>query len=141
MPNLLARDLLENNRFLRFCIVGGVGFAVDLGGLLLLMWWVEAHPLLARLASMLCAITVTWLLNRSFTFRSARRRSYREWLAYAGCVGIGAAVNYGIYAAGMYLLPIGDLQLRAAVAVLPATAAAMLVNYNCMRILVFAPRA
>lgn len=134
-----ARTLLDKNRFLRFGMVGGIGFAVDAGGLLLLMATVGIAPLPARLLSMFCAITVTWLLNRSFTFRSENPRSLREWLVYALCIGGGAVVNYGIYYAGLQLLPIADMHSRAVAAVIPATAIAMLVNYNVMRLFVFRP--
>lgn len=124
-------------RFLRFALVGAAGFVVDAGILLALMQGAGWHPLLARGVSLLCAIGTTWLLNRHFTFRISRPFRHREWLAYFLCMGMGAAANYGIYALGMALLPIPVLPWRALAALVVATLAAMLLNYNAMRLWVF----
>lgn len=96
-------------RFLRFCIVGGVGFVVDAGVLQLLVSAFGVGLLIGRVFSYLTAATVTWVLHRKFTFadlvRDARSRgrptpsSVDEWLRFVVANAIGAAVNYGAYAA------------------------------------------
>jgi putative flippase GtrA len=100
-------------QFLRFGLVGTLGFVVD-AGLLRLLLTTGLGYYGGRLVSFLAAATATWLLNRSFTFRrDPGRRSpgavtddmaqaqpslAREWLAYLALMTLGGAVNYGIYA-------------------------------------------
>ena len=61
----------ELGQFITFCIVGGIGFLVDAGILGLLVHGFGADPLLSRLLSFPCAMTVTWYLNRRVTFSHA----------------------------------------------------------------------
>lgn len=55
-------------RFLRFCIVGCVGLAVDVAALELGVRLMGTGPWFGRGLSHLAAATVTWALNRRFTF-------------------------------------------------------------------------
>lgn len=82
--------------FLRFCITGGIGFAVDFI-LLHAMLAVGAGPLAARFVSVSLALACTWWLNRRFTFRTEKRFSWKEILGYLSVNGIGAAINYVVY--------------------------------------------
>ena len=91
-------------QLVRFCLVGGVGFCVDaaiLCGLVAAGW----SPWPSRVASYLGAATLTWSLNRTFTFRRRRRAGHREWLAYVAMNGIGAAINYAVFALVLLLGP------------------------------------
>jgi putative flippase GtrA len=100
----MSRATLPSQIF-RFGIVGGIGFLVD-AGLLHLMLKLGLGYYGGRLVSFLAAATMTWLLNRSFTFRretatdgaSSPTHPAGEWLAYLGLMVIGGAVNYGTYA-------------------------------------------
>jgi len=82
-----------------FLVVGSVGFTVDasiLGTLVHGYGWGDYS---ARLVSFGVAVTVTWLLNRSFTFadgRTSKRRS--EYSRYIAVQGTGAAINFLTYA-------------------------------------------
>ena len=67
-------------QFLFFCIVGTVGFVVDSGALLGLTQLMGMHHLPGRVFSFLFAATITWALNRRFTFRAVHRA--RTWLPY-----------------------------------------------------------
>ena len=103
--------------FLRYCIVGGVGFVVD-GGLL---WWLTAggvasgdavsgdtvsgfDPYLARLISFPVAVTVTWVLHRFWTFEhgsdAAAKRQYAGYFILQLAASI---INYGVYAGAVSL--------------------------------------
>ncbi len=90
---------------LRFGMVGGVGFLVD-AGLLHVLLQLGLGYYGGRVVSFLAAATVTWILNRSFTFRretfpdgtSGAIHPAGEWLAYLGLMAIGGVVNYGAYA-------------------------------------------
>jgi putative flippase GtrA len=92
-------------QFIRFTLVGGIGFVVD-AGLLRLLLVLGLGYYGGRVVSFLAAATTTWLLNRSFTFRresSAVGHPAGEWVAYLGVMVIGGAVNYGTYAAAIEL--------------------------------------
>lgn len=114
--------------FLRFGLVGTVGFLVD-GGLLQalvdLAGWGVIH---ARILSFPVAVFATWLLNRHFTFDQANDgaagRSFARYVAVS--LG-GASVNFIIYTvlvlsmASMAALPIVPLAI--------ASIAALAFNY------------
>lgn len=92
------------SRLLRFALVGSLGFAAD-ATILQLLVRRGADPYLGRLASYLCAATVTWALNRTITFHApAGRRLRREWTRYVAINALGAAVNYAVYAACLLTL-------------------------------------
>ena len=103
-------------RLLRFALVGSIGFAVDATVLqLLVIGGCDAY--LGRLASYLCAATVTWALNRRFTFPMPWGRPlHREWTRYVAINGIGAAINYAVYAACLLTLEVARAHLALAVA-------------------------
>lgn len=54
----------------RFIVVGGLGFVID-GGLLMLLLASGVDVLPASLFSFLCAVSATWLFNRTWTLRLA----------------------------------------------------------------------
>lgn len=72
-------------QLIKFGLVGGVGFVIDLGLYNLLVLTVlgpesvAAGPIIAKVLSTLVAITTNWVGNRLWTFRHHRRRdSARE---------------------------------------------------------------
>jgi putative flippase GtrA len=81
--------------FLRFCIVGAVGFAVDAGCTLLLTQLTSLTPLPSRMLAFVVAATVTWGLNRRFTFRSTA--GLGSWMPYILVTGVGALINIGVF--------------------------------------------
>jgi len=90
-PSLLPKQ------FLFFGIVGTVGFLVDTGVLYVAILFGGMGLYSARVVSYLCAASVTWFLNRRFTFKSSNEPS-REWLLFASVNIAGGIVNYGTYA-------------------------------------------
>jgi putative flippase GtrA len=81
-------------------MVGGIGFVIDAGILALLVHGLGLDPLLSRLVSFPCAMTVTWYLNRRVTFSHAvSSKSGREWFRYALVSMAGNLVNFIVYAA------------------------------------------
>ena len=86
-------------QFLRFCIVGGVGFGID-AGILSFLNSVGFDFYSARGASFIIAVTFTWIGNRQFTFRAGKRTTKRhvEWTKYLLAMMVGGGVNYGVYA-------------------------------------------
>lgn len=86
------------NQFLRFGVVGAIGFAVDVAVLHAALS-LGAGLYLGRAISFLHAATATWLLNRLYTFPStAPARPVVQWLRFVVAMIAGAAVNYGVYA-------------------------------------------
>lgn len=82
-----------------FALGGVVGFVVDAGIVHGLVRWADWSPYLARVVSFLCAASVTWVWNRTFTFAHRRRSGKRgEWLRWVGVMAVGAVLNYGIFA-------------------------------------------
>ena len=104
-------------RFLRFCLVGGAAFFVDAGVLMALTSAAGLDPYLARVVSFLSAASFTWWLNRRYTFEVGRRPTGSEWAAYTGLMVVGAAVNYGTYAAAITWWPLAREHLWLGVAV------------------------
>jgi len=120
--------------FLSFAVVGTVGFVVDLGVLYLLapsLGWYGG-----RVLSFLAAATVTWALNRRFTF--AERRSggsmVPEYLRYLLTMLGGALVNYGAYVLTLHWL---GGPLAPALGVALGSCAGLVVNFLTARFLVF----
>lgn len=86
-----------NGAFLRFAIVGALGFCVD--ALVLLATRRAGLDLYSgRLISYLCAATFTWYANRWFTFRSTDPRWLAEWWRFLCANAVGGLLNYGTYA-------------------------------------------
>ncbi|KZY40429.1 hypothetical protein A3731_12790 [Roseovarius sp. HI0049] len=84
-------------QFLRFAAVGGIGFLVDALALYALVKMGGA-PLLMRLFSFALAVTVTWALNRVWTFAKTARTPRQEYAAYVSVQAVGVAINYAVYA-------------------------------------------
>lgn len=129
-------DILKM-RVARFAVVGGIGFVVDAGMLHLILHVVGPYPVAGRVVSILAAMTVTWWLNRRFTFAQAVPPCWAEWRRYLVVNAVGAALNFGVYTLLMWLLQVADLVLRAWISVAVASLAAMVLNYLGMKHAVF----
>lgn len=86
------------NQFLRFCVVGVVGFIIDAGILQMLVIGAHANPYVVRIVSFLVAASGTWLMNRRYTFEVRHKPTHAEWLRYVAFMALGALVNYGAFA-------------------------------------------
>ena len=126
----------EARRFIRFCLVGTCGFAVDAGLLSLLVHLAEIGPYVARAPSFLAAVTVTWALNRRFAFDGlARHTRGREYRRYVTVQTLGAMTNLVVYVIAIALVP-----WFAEIPVLPlaiGSGVALVVNFTLSRIFVF----
>jgi putative flippase GtrA len=60
-----------------------------------------------RVVSYLTAATFTWAANRKFTFAQVDAASpLRQWGKFIAANAVGAAVNYGVYAALVTFIPL-----------------------------------
>jgi|GEM_PF-339437 len=85
------------SQLLRFGLVGFAGYVVDstvlYGGL-----FIGLGPAWGRLVSFMCAVCLTWLLNRRFTFqRRSEHNLFNEALSYLGVMLVGGFLNLLIY--------------------------------------------
>jgi putative flippase GtrA len=98
------RSERSSARFSRFAVVGGIGFVADAGILSLLVSGFGFDPLLSRLPSFATAVTVTWLVNRTWVFARTQAVGY-EYVRYLTVQIVGAGINLSTYAAIMVAVP------------------------------------
>lgn len=125
-------------QFCRFGMVGTLGFCVDSAALYLLMYGVGANPYGARVVSFLLSATVTWALNRVFTFRGHHGGSKRtQWAKFLAANSVGGMVNYGTFAA---LIGWGEpFSTDPVLAVAAGSLAGMMFNFTASKAVVFRP--
>ncbi len=121
-------------RFLRFTVVGGIGFAIEASVITLLGRWFGWDAIASRAISFPLAVLATWLLNRVYTYRSDNP-PVEEGARYFAVQVVGALSNLATYAAcirylpGMGSWPVLCLAVGAAVG--------LVVNYALSSALVF----
>lgn len=85
-------------KILCFGVVGSIGFLVDAGILTVASTYFDLSLFISRLVSFSIAVTVTWYLNRKFTFANLGDRGVvNEWVFYSILNGIGALINLSIF--------------------------------------------
>lgn len=122
------------SQFLRFGIVGSLGFIVDVT-VLYLMLTVGAGFATGRLVSFFCAVTFTWYLNRHFTFKDQDSKPSSQWLRFTLVNMIGGSANYLIYLLLVYQVPlVAELPV---LGVAVGSIAGLLINFTLSRAMVF----
>ncbi|WP_137124330.1 GtrA family protein [Roseomonas sp. HF4] len=121
--------------FLRFGVVGTVGFVTDtavLYGALAL----GAGLYLGRAISYVSAATVTWALNRAWTFRGRGAGPvHRQWALFVVVNLVGFALNYGTYALLVTFVPL--VAAHPVLGVAAGSVTGMFTNFALSRRLVF----
>ncbi|HTW29993.1 MAG TPA: GtrA family protein [Acetobacteraceae bacterium] len=83
-------------QFMQFATVGLAGFAVDTAVVYSIRWQVGLY--VAGLLSYVVAASVTWALNRAWTFRGRGSGAvHRQWVLFLATNGAGAVLNRGVY--------------------------------------------
>ncbi|MFI8620101.1 GtrA family protein [Marinomonas sp. NPDC078689] len=128
--------------FVRFAIVGSIGFLVDLTCMILLSLWLS--PMLARTGSFWIAATSNWAWNRHFTFRHANtmnpKETLQQWGHFLFCSGLSFIPNWGCYYFLMkFVLPNSHPHslLWPYVAMVPGIVLGLFLNYAFSRFWVF----
>jgi len=120
--------MADSSRFLRFTLVGAVGFVVDAGVLQALISLAGWGPIEARAVAIPTAVFATWLLNRTITFpESHGGPAVASLMRYAAVSAVGATVNFVVFSLLVFVS-----QAMAAVPLVPlaiASIAALVVNY------------
>ena len=116
-------------QFVQFAGVGAIGLAVDaLIFVALTGWCADWHPYAARALSATCSISTTWALNRRVTFAAQKSADARgEYVRYVLVQLFGLALNLGVFAAGVAVVP--ALHRRPIIALLLGASAALIVNF------------
>lgn len=132
-------ERLVPRQFAAFLGVGTIGFAVD--ALLFALTHVHLEwPIpWARGFSALCAITITWALNRHTTFadRQSKDRAAEYW-RYLVSQALGLLVNLGTF--GLLVAFVAPLESRPFLALAAGAGLAVLANFLTARKFVFKER-
>jgi putative flippase GtrA len=122
-----------------FAIAGAIGFGVDALGFVFLFHVLNFGHYVARLLAFMIAVTITWLLNRTYTFRVSRKeRLHKEYLAYLTAQSFGVLVNFGVFS--FCIVSSEVLKQYPVVALVFGSGAAMVVNFISMKLVVFKSR-
>jgi len=102
--------------FAKFCVVGVVGFVANAASVEVFSRITNLY--IAGLLSWIAAATVTWFLNRIWTF-SDRKHASRggQWLRFLAANSVGLCIYYVAYALSIYSIPWFSSYPTAAVAV------------------------
>ncbi len=122
-------------QLLMFGLVGTAGFITDTAVLYLFKDSVGNYW--GRAISFPCAVFVTWILNRNFTFRdkSSNKRSAQEFVHYFVMMIAGGTVNYLTYAALVAWLPV--VSQHPIIGVAAGSLTGMVVNYLQLRLVMY----
>ena len=121
-----------------FSLAGVAGFLVD-AGIVWVFTRAGVDPFTAQAVAFTMAVTVTWLLNRRFTFaHHASPNWLREWLHYVAANSVGAVVNNGVYA--LLVMTVALFSKEPVLAVAAGSLAGLVFNFTASRTLVFRPR-
>jgi len=82
-----------------FLLAGTLAFLTDALVLMVLTREAGLDPLIARLFAIASAMAISWLINRTITFRVGVPPSAGEFLRFAALAWITTALNYAIFAA------------------------------------------
>lgn len=99
------RKSSETRTFVRFCTVGGFGFAVDAGVLAILTMVFGVGPIAARLVSGAVSMLSTWVIHRSYTFKSTDPGKLAEGSRFATVTIAGVVINFVVYWCVLTALP------------------------------------
>ena len=137
-PRIGAARFAVLMEFLRFGVVGTIGFVVDTAvlyaGLALGLGLYGG-----RAVSYLVAATTTWALNRLWTFRGrGEGPAHQQWALFLLVNLIGFAMNYGTYAALIAFVPL--VAAHPVLGVAAGAIAGMFGNFVLSRQLVFRAR-
>lgn len=125
-------------QFLRYLLIGGIGFLLDAGATeALVQSGVNVYA--ARLAAMFLAIVCTYGLHRAFVFKdAAARASAANFSGFAAVQGFASVLNYAVFCWALLLVPQPVAAAGRFFAVCCGVGAGLAVNFLLLRYAVFA---
>ncbi len=134
MPSVLRGHIPLILQFLRFGVVGGMGFVVD--NSVVYATHNLIGPYWAGALSYPIAATFTWAVNRAWTFRGqGSGPAHHQWAKFVATNLLGFVLNRGTYFTLIALSPLFAHNLWLALAA--GTGAGMFVNFYLARSVVF----
>ncbi len=123
-------------QFLKFGIVGLVGFIVDTAFLYSGIEALGLGHIAAGFFAFPFAVTITWIGNRLFTFRDHAHESLaKQWTKFATVCAVGIVFNRGTYTLMVSLIPL--VYAYPVLGLLGGTATGMFFNFFASKKLVF----
>ena len=121
-------------QFLRFGVVGTIGFLVDTATVYGLRGAMGLYG--AGGVAYVVAVTVNWMLNRIWTFRGlGSGPAHHQWFKFVLANLVGFVLNRGTYALLVTFVAVAAAQ--PVIAVAAGSIAGMFVNFSMSRRLVF----
>jgi len=117
----------------RFIGVGLVGLAVQTG-VFTVLFRLALDKSLAWLAGMLVATSITWALNRRFTFGASGRRRRHEALRYLLVTAVAQSFSFAVFHSFVSLAPVIPPSIDVIIGAVAATA----LSYSGQRFFTFA---
>ena len=133
----------EAKRFVKFAIVGTIGFVIDTGALYLLVFLLhlngENERLLAKAISFTLAVISNFTWNRRWTYPESRSKPIGKQMAQFFAMNLlGLGINLIVFKiADSLLVPLVDLRLALAGAQVAAVTVAMFWNFGANRLVTY----
>jgi putative flippase GtrA len=121
-------------QFIRFCLVGVLGFLADAATTLMMTQEFHIGPIMGRIGAFIIAASITWFLNRRYTFRSTAGDG--SWAPYLALTAFGAMINIGTYK--YWVQTVGTMPAQLVIGVALGSIVALAFNFAVSRYLVFA---
>ncbi|MDE1892694.1 MAG: GtrA family protein [Betaproteobacteria bacterium] len=127
---------LNKQHYFSFIVAGTCGFIVDAGVVTILSKFWGMGLVLAKVFSFLLAVTVTWIINRRYTFKYQYNKSLvNEWVHYFLANSVGAIINNSLYI--IMIMSVTTTKIYPALAVAIGSLGGMFFNYIASRWWVF----
>jgi putative flippase GtrA len=121
-------------QFLRFGVVGTLGFVVDTATVYALRGSLGLYG--AGVAAYVVAASFNWLINRLWTFRGqGSGPAHRQWLKFMLANLVGFILNRGTYA--LMVTYVAAAAAQPVIAVAAGSVVGMFINFDLSRRLVF----
>ena len=121
-------------QFLRFGVVGGIGWVADTATVYALRPFIGLVA--AGLLAYPVAASVTWAINRAWTFRGQGEGSaFAQWLRFLAGNSLGFALNRGTYV--VLVSTVGVIADNPVIATAAGAIAGMFMNFHISRKMVF----
>jgi len=122
--------------FLKFGVVGGVGFVVDAAFVYGAIYGFGWGRVAAGFFAYPFAVTVTWIGNRLFTYGHLEHEPMaKQWVKFAAVCAVGIVFNRGTYALCVSFVPF--LYAYPVLALVVGTGVGMFFNFFASKKLVF----
>jgi putative flippase GtrA len=123
-------------QFVKFGIVGVIGFVADTALVYLGIYAFGFSRVAAGLFAFPFAVSVTWIGNRVYTFREVEHEPMaKQWAKFAIVCAVGIVFNRGTYSLLVSTIPL--VYDYPVIGLLAGTAAGMFFNFFASRRLVF----